>query len=644
MKRFIVILAVFALSIQVYGQKQAPLQKLRVLYVGGSANWEAAYFVGKPDELKADVAQRMSSFESMLKRYFTEVKVVDASTYNQSLSDQYDVTVMDGTPKAINPRQNITDASGKLTKIIPAAYLTEDFNKPMLFIGELGEKMGRSIGLKLDWYCLCLDADAHNMRKDHQIFKGPFPVKMTMVTKPTPEDAFHYEYFLGKKTPETLPMWKVQTKGYITDKNFRIGMVARPWGFEDSPDAEFISSGVCQKTLDAVALGRHGNFFHWGFAASPEFMTEEAQVVLANSIAYISKFNGKGVIARKYLDRRATREYLKERKYLVTKAAYEVRLASEEKFAKQMLAEKATAEAKKANGETLDQTAQMALNYKASPSQSYESFLKGRYSDLFDKFGTDEAAYARYFDENKDYFYSEDEMYKINIDEDVKSLGIPYYDKKILDKAIGMLESGNDVAKGKRILNRYTLVNFDTTAQWRAWFDKYKSKMFFTETGGYYFMIDTYDKTVPGNQYKKPGVQKVSYNKIQTGKTSHENAVAVATGMVDLGNNKKEIVIKFKVHSGYHMYANVAKEDPYIVTEVKINLPAGYRKVGELRMPSFNYFNDKGTTIYENEIMFVQEVSGDGKGEAVCSVSYQCCDSQICFPPVIGDKYKVEIN
>ena len=643
MKRIILILVFFTINMLAFGQTPASLQKLRVLYVGGSANWESAHFTGKPEEMKADVARRMASFETMLASYFTEVKVIDASAYSQSLSDQYDVTVMDGTPKAISSRQNVTDASGKIIKLIPAGYLTEDFDKPMLFIGELGEKMGRSIGLKLDWYCLCLDAHAHSFRKEHDIFKGPFSVKMTVETKPTPEDAFHYEYFLGKKTPETLPMWRVQTKGYITDKNFRVGMVARPWGFEDSPDAESISSGVCQKTLDAVAIGRHGNYFHWGFAASPEYMTSEAQTVLANAVHYISKFSGKGVIARKYLDRRATREYLKERKYLATKAAFETRLASEEKFAKQMLALKAEAEAKQAKGETLDQEAQRALNYQPAKPQSYESFLKGRYSDLFDKFGTDEKAYAKYFNENKDYFYSEDEMYKIGIDEDVKSLGIPYHDKGVLDRAIGMLENGKDVEKGKRILNRYTLVNFDTPAQWRAWFNKYKSKMFFTETGGYYFMIDTYDKSIPGNQYKKAAVQKTSYHKIQPAKTSHENAVAVATGIIDLGNNKKEIVVKFKVHPGYHMYANVAPEDPYIVTEIKIDLPEGYGKVGALRMPSFKYFNDKGTTIYSDELTFVQEITGSGKGEAICSVSYQCCDSQICFPPVVDDKYKVTL-
>lgn len=642
MKQLMILFALLIWNLQSNAQKKPMLQKLRVLYVGGSANWQPEHFEGKPEELKKDIAQRVSSFEGMLKQYFTDVNVVDAADYSPSMSEQYDVTLMDGTPKPIIARQNITDASGKITGIIPAGYLSEDFNEPMLFIGELGEKMGRSIGLKLDWYCLCLDAHAHNFRNEHQIFKGPFPVNMTLETKPTPADAFHYEYFLGKKTPKTLPMWRVQTKGYITDKDFRIGMVARPWGFEDSPDAEYISSGVCQKTLDAVALGRHGNFFHWGFAASPEYMTEEAKTVLANAVTYISKFKDKGVIARKYLDRRATREFLKEKKYLLTKTAYESRLVSDKKFETVMLAEKATAEDKKLKGDSLSRREQMSLNYEAQPVPSYEDHLKKREKDLFERFGTDEKAYLKYYNENKDYFYSEDASYVLTVDEDVKSLGIPYYDLRLLDRAIGMLEKGEDVLKAKRILSRYTLAVFSTPEEWRSWFEKNKSRIFFTETGGYYFMVNTYDRTVPGNVYKKPEI-KVSYQKIQPAETSHENAVAVATGILDIGGNVKEIVVKLKVHTGYHLYANVAKEDPYIVTELKVDLPSGYQKVGDLKMPSFKYFNDKGTTIYEDEITFVQQVKGSGNGEVVCSLSYQCCDSQICFPPVIEDKYKIKL-
>jgi len=619
-------------------QKKTQIRNLRVLYVGGSANWEKEVFKSE-EERNKDVERRTASFVSMLKKYFTTVDAVDAKAYSQAISYRYDVTIIDGVPKPLAPRSMVKDSSGRVVRYIPASYLTEDFDQPVLFIGETGETLGRSIGLKLDWYCLCLDAHAHNFKKEHPIFKGPFPVKMTIEERPTPEDAFHYEYFLGHKTPETLPMWRVQTKGYQSDKGFRIGMVARPWGFEDSPDAESISSGVCAKTLDAVALGRHGNFFHWGFAASPEFMTDEAHAVLANAVVYISGFKGKGVIARKYLDRRATREYLKERKYYATREVYESRRKRNQDFDEQMMAKKAVAEAKKAKGEQLTPSDSMSLNYKPQPQQSFEEFLQRYHKDLYHKFGTNTEAYLKYYDENKDYFYSHDASYEISVDEDVKSLQIPYYDKRLLEKCIAMLEKGEDTEKARRILDRYTLADFNTPAEWRAWYEKYKNQMFFTETGGYYFMINTYDKNVEGNDYKKKALKK-SYSRITTGETDDITPVRVATGVISLDGNRKEIVVKFRIHPGYHIYASVSEKDPFIGTVVEVQVPRGYSKVGELKMPSFNYYNESGTTIYTDEVMFVQEISGQGEGTAECFVTYQCCDAHICFPPV--ERMKVE--
>ncbi|WEK37522.1 MAG: protein-disulfide reductase DsbD family protein [Candidatus Pseudobacter hemicellulosilyticus] len=638
MKKTFLLLCCFSMALAAMAQQQP----LKVLYVGGSANWENDAFK-KPEDKQQDVLRRMLSFRDMLQTYFSKVDTISAAAYTQQLSDKYDVTIFDGTPKAISERKTIKDASGRVTKYEPAGYLTEDFSKPVLFIGELGEKMGRSIGLKLDWYCLCLDAQAHSFKKEHAIFKGPFKVAMTLEQQPTPEDAFHYEYFLGKKTPATLPMWRVQTKGYKTDKNFRIGMVARPWGFEDSPDAESISSGVCAKTLDAVALGRHGNFFHWGFAASPEYMTKEAQAVMANAIVYISKFDGKGVIARKYLDRRATREYLKEKKYYATKDAYEMNRQSNIRFDSMMLAEKKEAEVKQAKGDSLSSMEQRSLSYTTQPQLSFGDFLKKQQKDLFPKFGMDSKAYLNYYDQNKDYFYSHDAMYEISIDEDVKSLGVPYYDLRLLDKAIGLLEKGTDTEKAKRILSRYTLVQFDTPAAWRKWYEANKKRMFFTETGGYYFMINTYDRSVEGNDYKKKE-QSVTLNKIEPGDTDHNNAVRLAAGVVDKGNDVKQIVVKFSIHPGYHLYAYVSDLDPFIPTELSIQLPAGYTARGKLVKPSFKYYNESGTTIYTDEITFTQDITGSGAGEAVCLVSYQCCDDHICFPPVKDEPYKVVLN
>lgn len=135
--------------------------------------------------------------------------------HNRCQND-YDVTVMDGTPKSIIPE--FVDMAKQM--YLKAGYFTSDFDQPVLTIGELGATLGSRVGSKNDWYCLCLDADAHSWRKDHPIFKGPFPVKMTVVNKPTPAEAFHYAHDYDGEMPKKLPMWKVQTKGYATVRDF----------------------------------------------------------------------------------------------------------------------------------------------------------------------------------------------------------------------------------------------------------------------------------------------------------------------------------------------------------------------------------------------------------------------------------------
>jgi len=228
--------------------------RLRVLYVGGATDMELESYAGDSAAMKKDAQARAAAWGALLSKHFTTVKTMSAADWTQEASKDYDVTVMDGRPaKALRP----TTVDRAKQYYGRAAYLSEDFDLPMLTIGRASEDVTRSVGCKNDWYCLCLDADAHSWASGHAIFKGPFPVKMTVKRKPVPDDAKHYAYFTGP-VPDSIPMWAVQTQGYLTAKNFCVGMVSRPWGYTDSPDAEYISSGVCAKTLDAVAIGRHG--------------------------------------------------------------------------------------------------------------------------------------------------------------------------------------------------------------------------------------------------------------------------------------------------------------------------------------------------------------------------------------------------
>lgn len=608
-------------------QKKKPL---KVLYVGGMTD----QYNTSTEEHEAEVQKRANAFKELLEKYFTSVTVLIDEQYEAGMSKAYDVTILDGCPKAIRPRIIEKDAAGNITRYEPAAYLPEDFDCAILTIGQTGETVGRSIGSKNDWYCLCLDAHAHHWVKDHPIFKGPFPVKMTVEERPTPEDAYHYAYYYDDPIPATLPMWRVQTKGYITDPGFTIGMVSRPWGYTDSPDAEYISSGVCAKTLDAVAIGRHANFLHWGFAASPAYMTEEAKAVFANAVVYISKFRGKKMLARKFNDRIATREYLKELTFLSTRASYEERMESDRKWTEEMKERYRAAKKKQDAGEQLTQTEQNTLKYGEPEDfkpMSREAYVKRYLKEFYDMFGTDEEAYARFFKENYDYFYSEG-FYHIFVDEDVKAWGIPNHDKRLLDKAITCLEQGIETERANRVLARYTMADFKTPAEWRQWYNTYNGKFFFTEAGGWKFMING-ESSLPGNDYFSYR-KRMEEEQTETAEeqTSDANPVAV-TASVRVADGKRELVVRFKIHPGYHIYADVAPSDPYIPTEIKLELPEGV-SAGSWKASQPGKFGETGTTIYESSSEYTCPLEGNGRGKLKCTVSYQCCDTHVCMPPV----------
>lgn len=630
MKKVSQLIAALCLLSSAWPASAIDKQPLKVLYVGGSTDvYQAA-----PEERDSLARLRAQSFKDMLEHYFTSVTVLIGDEYSADMSKDYDVTILDGRPKEIRPAIMERDAAGNLTRYERASYLPADFDRATVTIGQIGEIVGRSIGSKNDWYCLCLDAQAHHWVDSHPIFQGPFPVKMTVETCPTPSDAFHYTYYYDGTMPDSIPMWRVQTKGYKDTPGFAIGMVSRPWGYTDSPDAEYISSGVCAKTLDAVAIGRHGNFLHWGFAASPAYMTDEAKNVFANAVAYIARFNGRGMQARKFNDRIATREYLKEVAYLVTKASYEERMASDSIWTEERRKEYAEITAKQKAGEELNSTEKETLKY-GEPAKfvrrSREEYVKRYAKHFYDLFGTDEEAYAKFFKDNYEYFYSEG-FYNIFVDEDVKAWGIPNHDHRLLDKAISSLEEEKDTDRARRILSRYTMADFATADEWRNWYETYKDRMYFTEAGGWKFLVDG-DTSIPGNDYFEYQKRVESHRTASTGsETSDANPVMVSVNVAKTVSDEKQLVVRFKIHPGYHIYANVAGDDPYIPTAISLSLPDGVT-AGEWKASQPGPFGDTGTTAYEGEAEYTCPLDGNGAGTITCTVSYQCCDAHICMPP-----------
>lgn len=645
MKRIIEIgffIAFLLLTAEVFGKQVK--SDLKILYVGGSPEMETMIHRVEPSVLEKSARKRTAAFEKLLKRYFKKVEVVDARDYVPEMSDRYDVTIMDGIPPELRPAQEIVNQEGIVIDRRNPAYLPEDFDRPIMLIAEIGDRVGSRIGVKTDAYCFCLDADAHHLEKEHPIFHGPFDVDISMTMKPTPSEAIKLVRVGEPSLPDSLLMWRVQTKGYKTEEGFRPGLIARPWGFTDSPDAEYISGGVSAKDIDAVAIGRHGNFFFWGFSASPGYMTEEAKTVFANAIVYISKFAGQTPIARKYRSDIATREYVVQQKDFLSYKRWQERIAVEKVYLEKLAEVKKKALEKQARGEKLTGEEKAALRNTVK-LQSYAEWLKSREPELFEKFGDEEQAYMDYYDENRDYFYGGDKMAYWVVDEDVKSWGIPNNDLQLLEKAIGCWERGEEVEKAQRVLTRYTLCRFGTPQEWRKWYETNKDRIFFTESGGWFFMVDTRDLSVRGNDYrmkeeKIPGSddraekQDASKKRPERPLTNDKNPVYMDLKVEKAENDRRWIVVRMSIHPGYHTYARVAATDPYMPTVFKFILPEGWEKTDELQCPASKKLNETGTTGYEDEVVFRQIIKGRGKGEIKCMVKYQCCNDYVCMPPV----------
>ncbi len=613
-------------------------QAISVLYVGGSADMETFTVDGLDSVAVAkSVKARMASFEKFLKARFKTVKVVNGPDYTADMSNDYDVTVFDGHPNELRPLIMERDEQGRVTRYERAAYLPDDFDRPALCIAGASEEIGRSIGTKNDWFCLCLAGDALGWKPDHPIFQGPFKVNIKTGMKPTPSTAFEYGKIYGYTLPEETEMWTVQSKDYINDQSYRIGMVSRPWGYLDSPETEIISGGVSGKSIDAVAIGRHANFLHWGFSASPTYLTEAGKAALANAIVYISQFAGQHVIARKLNESIATRDNVDVQKYLASKDAWQESMAEMRQFYITMDSIQQIAKAKVEQGEELSSLEKMYINVPLEQRKepTYAEYLKQRYPNLYHIFGDDADEYARFYEKNRGWFHPDETGYDLDIDEEVRTLGIANNDIRLLDTCITMLEQGENVELATSVLQRYTLCRFTTPTEWRNWYDTYKEQLFFTESGGWLWLVNTMDRTVPGNDYsvlKSEEKAEAEAPALQA-ETDKQNPVALSATVNTLENGNRELVIRMKIHDGYHTYAHVSDADPYIATDIQIELPEGCSMEGDMTIPAFTSLAGTETTVYTGECLFRQQIAGQGTGEATCTVTYQCCDNSICFPP-----------
>ena len=652
MKKFFLTLSLLLCCfLGLHAQKK---QAVSVLYVGGSPEIETVGIGTPPDPavVAKSAAERTAAFEKFLKKNFKTVKVVDAKDYHYSMSDYYDVTIIDGRPAELAPGIREVDEHGRMVRYARPQYFPLDFNRPVITIAEAGEDMGRRIGTKNDWYCLCLEDLALGWNASHPIFQGPVKVKLETSMQPTPAGALEFAEIMSETLPAETEMFLMQTINYTEKMNgnytYRIGMVSRPGGYLDSPETEVITGGKCAKSIDAVAIGRHANWLTWGFAASPAYMTETAKALFVNAVVYMKQFAGQHPIARKFNDGVATRDHIAMDKNRMSRSNWEAYNQSNMDFNRTVDSLKAVIKEQRAKGEEVDPNLAIYENFPEQKLITYREYLMqmDRGDGLYKVFGTDEQAYKDYYDKNYGWFWCPQGSYSLVIDDEVRYLGIPNNDIRILDKCISMLEK-NDPEKdiAETILKRYTLCRFETAKEWRDWYNRYHDKLFFTEGGGYLWLVNTFEN-VPGNDYRvRLAEEEEAYMAQKAARGNGRRGPAAPVQLTDDRNpvylqaeavnteKGKDIVVFQKIHPGYHTYAVVPADEVFVVTTVEITLPEGYKTVGPLYTPEASLLDASGTTVYRGTGEFRQSIEGEGEGEATVKVTYQCCNNNTCLVP-----------
>ena len=551
---------------------------------------------------------RMADFKAFLETRFDKVEVVDVRDYDASMSANVDVTIADAGP----------------------IKLPANFDRPIILMHQLAPDVGMPIGLKFDWYCQCLEDDALNIKTSHAIFNTPVKVKLTLVNRPTPGSFFNG--FQGATTPKELPMWKVIKEDPAAKDKYIIGMVAHGEGFNDSPDAEAISGGVCLKNAEAVALGRQGNYFMWGFSASPNHMTDEAKDVFVNTVCYIKKFDHQAPIMKKV--QIENREWVNEMIYRSDKALYQKTLIARKEGNARLLKMQQELKDRKAKGEDIGKGNEAFLKMPVSDDvQSFDEYLKSwTGSGMYDAFGTNVEAYHKYYRDNLEYFYPVD-AYSLQVDEDAKKLGISNRKIELLEKCINMLEKGEEPALAQRVLERYTTEKFTSAQEWRTWLTKNKPNLYYTEAGGFKFMVNTY-KT------ETAAIAPVSTGDIKTANAvttpTRTDPVVVSATLVDEANGKKQVVVKAEILQGWHIYAYVPKDSPFITTQPIIELPNGITSSEWQTSAGVPFTGGEGMFVWEGIATFKTEISAASlkAGMVVkCGLYYQVCDNNKCFPP-----------
>jgi hypothetical protein len=360
----------------------------------------------------------------------------------------------------------------------------------------------------------------------HAVFQKPLKVDLRFEDHAVPSNYRHYPG--GDKLGPTIKVWRVQTKKF---PEIDPGMVSDPYGFGDSPDAEVISSGLNSKGPDSVALARHGNFFLWGFSASPSDMTPEGRKCFVNAACYIKRFDGRKPLVR---------HSHQARQWSLVYSGYLGQFTADDRLLGQLFPE-----------------------------------------DLRKRFGKDGGKYLAYYQENLEYLRPAQPGFEV--DEDVKSIGLSNRKVELLDRCVAMLEQGDRPELASRVLKRYTTHDFADAKGWRSWLEANRGRLFFTDVGGFKWMVAP--EALIKDSGPVSGRAAASRNgEAMAPEPDREHPVVAEARLTPATLRAGEaltLVVRVRTAPTWHVYAVGGSNGPGVPTTLTLKLPKGVEAQGE---------------------------------------------------------------
>ncbi|MEN6334324.1 MAG: hypothetical protein ABFE01_08680 [Phycisphaerales bacterium] len=277
---------------------------------------------------------------------------------------------------------------------------------------------------------------AHAELLDHEVYRTPLTVQPEFEDRDTPA-SYRRSHIGPAKLPDEFRVWRVQE----TQEG---SVIASSYGFRDSPDAEILAVGFNNgKHYGAVGIGRHGNFLQWGYGDPPSKMTEAGRRLFLNCIHYIHRFDGKGPLVRTIAQPRVCA------------------------IAAAPTVERIWQKIQKEN----DKKVTLAVP-----------------DDVIRQFLGDPNGLTQYYRDNIEFIYYRD--WQFRVDRELQSLG---FDSNrttaTLERLISLLKDEKNTGTARSLLSRYTIQSFQEPEQWHSWFEQNKERIYFTDVGGYKFLV-----------------------------------------------------------------------------------------------------------------------------------------------------------